>query len=413
MNLSLAEKEKWLLLLDKIIIWDIFIFILLLPFSHITTLHSIAKVLPPVAWAAKMLLRKKISLKKDMLSWPILGYVGACLFSLLHSADVYYSLKEIRSDIIAPVLLYLVIVNNIRQKHLRIIFSCFLLSASIISSYGIWAYINGTGVLSGRALLTFYSHTIAGRYLSILIILSMGLVYTVKSHRGKAGIILCLLVSSIALLLTQARQGIVATLIAGIIFALLRDKRLLLIMVLGLMLTVPFLPRNTIMRMKSIVMLPTYTNETSTMHSRYGIWQAAAFMLRDNWLWGSGFGWKNVRPGLNDYRTIYKLQIPDPEIEHAHNIFLQEWLETGLVGFIMFLWLVVSLFRSIWLVFRHGLKRYPEADCLASVTATLCGFFIMGMVTFFLRYEMVYLFWISMALFIVLSEPTRQAAQHN
>ncbi len=390
MNLSSEEKEKWLLLLDKIILWDIFIFILLLPFPHITTLQAIAKTLPLVAWAAKMLLQKKVLLKKDALSWPILGYVGACLFSLLHSVDVYYSLKEIRGDILAPVLLYLVIVNTIRQKQLRIIFSGFLLSASIISAYGIWTYINGTGVLYGRALLTFDSHTVAGRYLSLLIILSMGLLYIAKAYRGKVGIILCLLVSGIALFLTQARQGIVATIIAGIIFALLKDKRLILIMLLGLILTVPFLPQKTITRMKSIVILPTYTGKASTMHSRYGIWQAAAFMLRDNWLWGSGFGWKNVRPGLNDYRTAYKLQISDPEIEHAHNIFLQEWLETGLTGFIMFLWLVISLFRRMCLVFRNGLKRYPEGDCLASVTAALCGLFIMGMITFFLRYEMVY-----------------------
>jgi O-antigen ligase len=394
--------EKWLSFLDEVIVWSIFAFIILLPLPHVTSLTSIAKILPIVAWIAKMVIQKRLLFKKNDLSWPILGYIGACLLSLIHSVDVIYSLDEIRGDVISPVLLYLVVVDTIQQKHLKTIFGGFLCSAAMLSSYGIWAFANGTKVLDGRALLTFHYPVTAGVYLSILIILTLSLAYIAESWWRKAGVITCLLISLIAVFLTQARGALAAGSIAFVIFAFLRDRKLLVVMLLGLMILFPLLPKNTVDRAKSIVDITSYTNENSSMHSRYGIWRVALLLLKDKWLWGVGYGWKNASSLLTAYSDKYKFKRPNPVIYHTHNIFLQEWLEIGLIGFVMFMWLVVSIFRQMWPVFRYGVKTSANSTYVSVTIAAIWGFFIADLVDFFLRYEMVYLFWIIVGLFMVL-----------
>jgi putative inorganic carbon (HCO3(-)) transporter len=397
-------ENKWIIFLDQVIIWSIFTFILLLPLPHLTTFKAFAKTLPVIAWIIKMILRGKLEFKKDVLFWPIMGYCVACLFSLLHSTDVVYSLNEIRSKLISPVLLYLVIVNNVQRQQLRIIFYGFLISGPMISAYGIWEFIHGTDMLAGRALLTFHHPTTAGMYVSLLIALALGLTYVSKSWWGRGGIVICLLISATALFLTQARGAITAGLMAFAVFALLKDKRLLVIILLALLTLLPFLPKKAVERAESIVDIDTYTEKSSTMYNRYVIWQASVLMLKDKWLWGVGYGWKNVRPLLTAYKDKYKLIVPDPIIAPAHNMFLQEWLETGIIGIVMFLWLVRNIFREIWFVFRSGLKNLAEGAYISSLIAAISGLFVANMVDIFLRYKAGYIFWIITGLFMLLVE---------
>ena len=69
--------------------------------------------------------------------------------------------------------------------------------------------------------------------------------------------------------------------------------------------------------------------------------------------------------GLGDQFAMtyarYQLYLHVPFLYYSHNLFLEIWLEQGLLGIFAFLWLVFSLLRSAW-IFRgeHGRLRFES-----------------------------------------------------
>jgi len=76
--------------------------------------------------------------------------------------------------------------------------------------------------------------------------------------------------------------------------------------------------------------------------SRLDVFEQASWLIRDYPFTGSGLG---MFPMV--YST-YALLIHVPFIPHAHNLFLQAWIEQGLLGFLALVWLVLALYYSAW-----------------------------------------------------------------
>ena len=76
----------------------------------------------------------------------------------------------------------------------------------------------------------------------------------------------------------------------------------------------------------------------SSLGYRIRIWQAVSKAIADFWLWGSG-------PG--SFTTIYPwYQIQNTISAHAHQLFLQLWLENGIFSLVVFLWLAWSMVKG-------------------------------------------------------------------
>ncbi len=98
-------------------------------------------------------------------------------------------------------------------------------------------------------------------------------------------------------------------------------------------------------------------SERSSWQSRIMIWKTAWEILKDYPIFGIG-------PGMfQEYYLAYQSRFAIPYLEWAvpqpHNIFLAFWLQTGILGLLGFLWLVVVFFKRI-------LKQ-------AGVTFSCCG----------------------------------------
>ncbi len=83
----------------------------------------------------------------------------------------------------------------------------------------------------------------------------------------------------------------------------------------------------------------------NTWVSRVTLYQQAWGLVQDYIFTGAGLG---VFPMV--YST-YALMIDVPFLTHAHNLFLEIWIEQGLLGFVAFCWLVVAFY--LWLA-RHA-----------------------------------------------------------
>ncbi|EKE20842.1 MAG: hypothetical protein ACD_7C00461G0002 [uncultured bacterium] len=78
---------------------------------------------------------------------------------------------------------------------------------------------------------------------------------------------------------------------------------------------------------------------SSSLKSRLVIWQVSEKIIFDNWLWGIGAG--NFQEKYLSYQK-YFTPYPQWAVPQPHNIFLAFWLQTGLIGLIGFLYLIIA-----------------------------------------------------------------------
>jgi putative inorganic carbon (hco3(-)) transporter len=108
-----------------------------------------------------------------------------------------------------------------------------------------------------------------------------------------------------------------------------------------------------------IRMATLITLTDSSLWYRIRIWQGVLKALPNFWLWGAG-------PG--SFLTIYPwYQIKDTISAHAHQLFLQLWLENGIFSLAAFLW----LFRKMALRFM-GVPEFTKA--IATVIIIFLGY---------------------------------------
>jgi exopolysaccharide production protein ExoQ len=80
---------------------------------------------------------------------------------------------------------------------------------------------------------------------------------------------------------------------------------------------------------------------------RFSIWQTVFGLVSERWQ--LGWGWiSHWIPGVAPYEGL--IEIDGVPHFHAHNAFLDVWLQLGLVGLVIFTWLLISTFVRVWRV---------------------------------------------------------------
>ena len=100
-------------------------------------------------------------------------------------------------------------------------------------------------------------------------------------------------------------------------------------------------------------------------------------MIQDYYFTGSGLG---VFPMI---LSTYALLIDVPFLTHAHNLFLEFWLEQGLLGFVAFAWLIIEFY--LWVIasrqspVNSGLSWLAWGGIAATTVMLLHGFVDVGL----------------------------------
>jgi O-antigen ligase len=134
-------------------------------------------------------------------------------------------------------------------------------------------------------------------------------------------------------------------------------------------------------------------NERSSLASRIMIWQASSKMIVDHPIIGIGPGnFQKIYLGYQQYFPPYL----EWAVPHPHNIYLALWLQTGIIGLIGFLALIIFWIRGI----LHTLLIDTEKT---SIQWTLLGILItlllIGLLdTPYWKTDLAYEFWLLIAL---------------
>ena len=323
------------------------------------------------AWLAKMAVRKELGLlRKTPLNKPIFAYLGITILSTLLGiatgdikplTSIFYVLKYIEFFMI-----FFLFVNNLEDmKQIKTFIACFLFVSFII---GILTYAQ-IGKIDRPTAPFEGAHaepnTLAG-YLVMTLAIALGiLLYSGKPNvKFILGGLVCF--NFYPLLMTLSRSSYVAFMtIYLFLISLSRRHRMILV---GLLVAaILFLPILIPDRVKDRVVNTFRYGSHSTMgggrisldqsaQARFQGWQYAVKMLQKRPFFGYGV------TGLGMLDSQYARILG----------------ETGIVGFIIFLWLLFAILKSSWVIFNNSTDNY----CLGLSLGFLCGFIGMLVMSF-------------------------------
>ncbi|MBW4649727.1 MAG: IctB family putative bicarbonate transporter [Kastovskya adunca ATA6-11-RM4] len=298
----------------------------------------------------------------------------------------------------------------------NVILTLFLLTSLIVSVYGLRQWFFGATALatwvdptSTTAKLTrVYSYlgnpNLLAGYLIPAVALSMAACFSWQRWVPKALALTMFVVNSACLILTFSRGGWIGFVVCGFTFLVLLvywySVRLpmawrrwalpvLLAGSLGLLAMAILFVEPIRDRVFSIFL----GRKDSSNNFRINVWAAVIEMIRDRPILGIG-------PGNNAFNSIYPLYArPRFTALSAYSIFLEVAVETGLIGFSCFIWLLVVTFNQGVQQLKRSRETGNSSFWLMAAIAALLGMLAHGVVdTVWYRPQISTLWWLMVAL---------------
>jgi hypothetical protein len=217
----------------------------------------------------------------------------------------------------------------------------------------------------------------AARYFLVGLILLYNIRLQLKN--GLVRLILLIPIGLIVfgILSTVSRTGMVLLLVT-ILFLLFQDLKAdhiiqALLLAVVILIIVLIFANNVPTILGSI--LPSIQKGTDTMGIRYDLWQAGLNMWVENPLTGIGIGQFNHYLSFNGYGLSVAKQAA---YDSSHNMYIQVLVETGLVGFCLFMLFVGSSLRDLW---KGAASKVVKTPLLARTWLIMFIIMLLGGIT--------------------------------
>ncbi len=223
---------------------------------------------------------------------------------------------------------------------------------------------------------SFGHRNLTAEYLIISIPISLYLAHQRRRTRESTAILIIILIELLALILISCRSSWVALVTAGILCGLVLMRAPVRasrrwwggIITISLCFTLVLLANPSTRDRLASILEPGH----GTNRFRILVWRSAFEMMEEHPIRGIGLGNFQILYPL--YRSGEEIRIsgPDVYVSHAHNEYIEFALETGPLGLIGVLWLIVVFYRQIVRNMGTGgnFAAFSLAAC-GSVTAVL------------------------------------------
>lgn len=355
------------------------------------------------AFLVKKIIKREFLRFKTVITFPFLFLIFFSLISFINSANLKASLEGI-SKLLKYGFLFIIITEELTDRnHLKKIIIatfCGLYLASLDAAFQLYfgkdffrhkAY---DFVINLPRLKAAFPHTnIFATYLALLVPICVCLFLYYLKGRKKLLLGLMSGLMIYCLVFTFSRGAIFGFAIAVLFMGLLRKDKLILILLLIVLITTPFiLPQN----IKDWIKTTDSAWEVMLNKERIYIYKTSLNMIKAH---------PFIGVGANTYCLNYLQYRPqDPygytgeSSYYAHNIFLHMAAEIGLLGLGVFLWLLFSFFKR-WFNFFSAADNSLLKICSLGIIAGIVAFLINGLTETNLYYSKVAtLFWYQIGL---------------
>jgi len=349
------------------------------------------------------------------LKYPVIIFCGYLLLSLLFSQYKYASFSGFLR-VISFFLLYLLVVNLVSDfKRVSLLVKTVIVSTSLVSLIGLLqvlgiSFTAWIPAFPSRITSTFGNPNFLGSFLAITLPLT-AVSYLSSANRKKLIYLAIFLLGFVGLLLTRSRGAIAASflsflLLSGIIvFGRSRDfiekrKPFALLGLLVVAVLVAFILLDSGSESLAKRFSEAAPGEGSLFY-RLKIWESTLNLIRHSFIFGTGLGTFQIYFPQYAVPDFYKL-VPIGNLLHSENEYLEIWSESGIIGLVLFFWIVSGVFYYAFkfIYSKAELKqRIIATGLLSGISAGL----VQGMVCVSLRWTGPdFFFWVSISLLMAL-----------
>lgn len=352
------------------------------------------------SFALKVLLDENFKFRYTPVNAWVICFMIVYALSAITSLSMVSSI-QIALLVISFILFYFVVINSITtQKQLDFMLGAFVIVGTLVALYGIYQYVFAGSFasssfidkemfedISTRVSGTFDNPNVMGEYLLLVIPIALTYVFNLKGVLKKLIALAIVGIMAVSLALTYSR-GCYLGLIAGVgIFLLLINIRFILLFLAGII-ALPFVAPQSIMnRLTSI----GNTKDSSTSY-RISIWKGAIDMLKDYW-------YRPIGQGTTAFNSLYPLySYSGVGAEHTHNLFLQLFIETGLLGIVSFILCLFKYFQYLLNGLKNSINKKISVILIAFVSG-ISGFIVQSLFdNTWYNNRIILIFWMFIAL---------------
>lgn len=360
--------------------------------------------------------------------WEILGVLVISWVAIITAGLSTAALGAWKAYFFEPLLLFILVINlfSSTQGRKKIIWSL-AISALIVSLLAIYQKITGQlisnpfwGATETRRAVSFFGYPNAiGLFLAPMIMLFTGRLFSIiqeKKWTEKIWLGLTIISSMLAIIFARSEGAIVGLLAAAFIFALLVNKTLRITAISAAIILIIVIFSYS--PLKSFVIEKVTLNDLSGQIRQEQWVETKKMLAAGNFLTGAGLGAYKIKVApyhqegiflkngdsnwLEKIRTSaeFRKQMWQPtEIYlYPHNIFLNFWSELGILGALLFCWIIAKFLWQSGRFFLQEINNTERFIALGLLTSMIV-IVVHGLVDVpYFKNDLSVLFWISIAM---------------
>jgi len=308
-----------------------------------------------LGWCFKVLFKKDKLIEQTPFNIPIfiliiLTYIGLWRGSYYLGTEIPIYTSDPRvmnwKNYMIIFLIYFMVINNIKEKKWTIILLVLMSLSMLVMDR--WFFSTYKWVKAAhfsyrqRLSLGYLGPNVMAAFLGHYLFVFLGLLYFDKSKIRKVLFLAVILASLYTVLYSFSRSVYLGVPIGLIVFALIKDKRLLIPIVILLLFWRSILPISVVERITMTTQKDIYSVSESfdaSTEGRVDVWQKSMELFKSNPLFGVGFqviafsGWT---------------------LRDTHNMYVAFLAEMGIIGLFLFLFLFWIALRNSWKLYRKS-----------------------------------------------------------
>ncbi|SKC50642.1 O-antigen ligase family protein [Maledivibacter halophilus] len=325
-------------------IYSVALYIISIPFvSDMSTL--LMGILVITSYCINFIKKGKFTFKFTPANFLILLFSIIIVISTILSISPGGSFRDFAIHMVSIGIVFMLIHSKKSKDEIYLLSGIFVLTATIVSLHGFYQFFKGVPMGSGwldvsqnpnietRVFSTFENPNILAEYLIMVLPISIALFFVNNGIIKKICFALASGVIFICIGLTYSRGSWIGLAFSIIVFILFIDFKKLAFFIPAGIGSLFLMPNSILERISTMGSL-----QDSSIFYRFNLLNKAMDILKDFWFSGIGIGYVA-------FRKISPFYIRNMAPYHTHNTYLQIAIELGIIGIIVFLLLILNIFK--------------------------------------------------------------------
>lgn len=311
------------------------------PFPHVTAPNEIFFY---TALALTLFLFMSKATRPDISSPLGLPFLCFLLFALTSTAwafDWENTAHDVYRHLLKHMVLYFMLISFfIRKEHLLALVWLIIASTTLLALAAlIYSYIILASPLSFRINFEDIGSNQVAQYCLLGTLLSLFYFPVAKKWYQKTVLMICFVITTSAVILSYSRACLLAlgaACLFGIFTASKFKKTLIVVSLLILAVSISLFNLS-----------PDYHERTRTStHERIKIYATVYEMIKERPISGFGYGMEAFKQNFFKFNKLNPQNLLSPvDYSHPHNVFLDITIRLGLVGLVLFCWILFCVFK--------------------------------------------------------------------